>query len=119
MAPRGVRWGPMKRSPPSSSVRPVAPRREAVSPPRRHSSSVQRHCRQIGQAPRRAAAAEAEKLARAPQAAAALVAIAADGPLDALEQARALRLRGEIGLDLRHGRETVTFLLDAARALRR
>ena len=47
MAPRGVRWGPMKRSPPSSSVRPVAPRREAVSPPRRHSSSVQRHCRQI------------------------------------------------------------------------
>ena len=63
------------------------------------------------------AAAEAKQLAGAPEAASTLVAIAADGPLDALEQARALRLKGEIGLDLRHGRETVPFLLDAARRL--
>ena len=63
------------------------------------------------------AAAEAKQLAGAPEAASTLVAIAADGPLDALEQARALRLKGEIGLDLQHGRETVPFLLDAARRL--
>src|SRR5262249_37679896 len=49
------------------------------------------------------AAAEAKQLAGDPEAASALVETAASGPLDALEQARALRLRGVIGLDLRHG----------------
>jgi DNA-binding CsgD family transcriptional regulator len=60
------------------------------------------------------AAAEAKQLAGDPEAASALVEIATTGPLDALEQARALRLKGEIGLDLRHGSEAVPFLLDAA-----
>jgi hypothetical protein len=60
------------------------------------------------------AAAEAKQLAGDPQAASALVETAATGPL---EQARALRLKGVIGLDLRHGGETVPFLLDAARRL--
>ena len=103
----------------SLSVRPVAPRRGAASLRRRHSSSVPAT---LSPDPARRArgalaAAEAKQLAGAPEAASTLVAIAADGPLDELEQARALRLKGEIGLDLRHGRETVPFLLDAARRL--
>lgn len=61
------------------------------------------------------AAAEAKQLAGAPEAASTLVATASAGPLSAFEQARALRLKGEIGLDLRRGRETVPYLLDAAR----
>ena len=63
------------------------------------------------------AAAEAKQVAGDPEAASALVETAASGPLDALEQARALRLKGVIGLDLRHGGETVPYLLDAARRL--
>jgi DNA-binding CsgD family transcriptional regulator len=63
------------------------------------------------------AAAEAKQLAGAPQAAATLVAAAAAGPLDELESALALRLQGEIEVDLRHGADAVPFLLDAARAL--
>jgi DNA-binding CsgD family transcriptional regulator len=63
------------------------------------------------------AAAEAKQLAGDPEAATALVETAAAGPLDAIEQARALRLKGVIGLDLRRGGEAVPFLLEAARRL--
>jgi len=62
-------------------------------------------------------AAEAKQLAGAPAAASALVAAAVEGPLDELEQALAMRLRGQIAMDLQHGRDAVAFLLDAARRL--
>jgi DNA-binding CsgD family transcriptional regulator len=64
-------------------------------------------------------AAGAKQLAGAPQAASALVAAAADGPLGTLENALALRLRGQIALDLRRGKEAMPLLLDAARQLER
>jgi DNA-binding CsgD family transcriptional regulator len=63
------------------------------------------------------AAAEAKQLAGAPQAASRLLAVAADGSLDQLENALAERLRGQIALDLRSGGEAVPFLLGAARQL--
>jgi hypothetical protein len=60
------------------------------------------------------AAAEAEQLAGAPQAALRLLAAAADGPLGELESALAQRLRGQIALDQRRGLDAVPFMLDAA-----
>ena len=65
----------------------------------------------------RSGAAEAKHLAGAPQAAASLLAAAADGPLDALESAQAERLKGKIALDHRRGRDALPLLLEAARRL--
>jgi DNA-binding CsgD family transcriptional regulator len=64
------------------------------------------------------AAADAKQLAGAPQAASTLLAAAVDGQLDERERALAQRLKGQIALDLRRGREAVPFLLDAAGQLR-
>ena len=68
-------------------------------------------------AQRALAAAEAKQLAGSPEAALALLATAADGPLSELETAMAQRLRGQIALDMRRGVDAVPFLLDAARRL--
>ena len=62
-------------------------------------------------------AAEAKQLAGAPQAASTLLAVAIDGPLDELESASALRLKGQIALDLRRGGEATPLLLEAASRL--
>jgi len=59
-------------------------------------------------------AADAKQLAGAPQAASALLAAAAEGPLDERESALAERLKGQIALDLRRVREAVPFLVEAA-----
>jgi len=59
-------------------------------------------------------AADAKQLAGAPQAASALLASAAEGPLDELQSALAERLKGQIGLDLRRFSEAVPCLLEAA-----
>ena len=62
-------------------------------------------------------AAAAKQLAGAPQAASALLATAVRESLDELDSAMAQRLQGQIALDLRHGREAVPLLLDAAARL--
>jgi DNA-binding CsgD family transcriptional regulator len=59
-------------------------------------------------------AAAAKQLAGAPQSALMLLATAVDGPLDELESAMAQRLKGQIALDLRRGREAAPLLLEAA-----
>jgi DNA-binding CsgD family transcriptional regulator len=66
---------------------------------------------------RELAAAEAKQLAGAPQAALTLLANATKGPLDDRQSGMALRLKGQISLDLRHGADAVPFLLDAAHRL--
>jgi DNA-binding CsgD family transcriptional regulator len=63
------------------------------------------------------AAARAKRLAGLPDAAAALLARAAQGPLDELDDALSQRLRGQIALDLSRGGEAASLLLDAARRL--
>ncbi len=62
-------------------------------------------------------AAGAELLAGAPETALALLATAADGPLDERERGELQRLQGQIALDLRRGNEAVPLLLDAAERL--
>lgn len=62
-------------------------------------------------------AAGAEQLAGAPEAALALLATAATGPLDELDRGELQRLRGQIAMDLRRGVEAVPLLLDAAKRL--
>ena len=62
-------------------------------------------------------AADAKELAGAPQAASALLAAAAEGPLGERESALAERLKGQIALDLRRFGEAVPFLVQAARRL--
>ncbi|HTW41712.1 MAG TPA: LuxR C-terminal-related transcriptional regulator, partial [Solirubrobacteraceae bacterium] len=59
-------------------------------------------------------AADSKQLAGAPQAALALLAAAAEGPLDERDSALAERLRGQIALDLRRFGEAVPFLVEAA-----
>ena len=59
-------------------------------------------------------AADAKQLAGAPEAASALLATAAEGPLDEREIALAERLRGQIALDLRRVREALPLLVEAA-----
>jgi AAA ATPase domain len=59
-------------------------------------------------------AADAKQLAGAPQAASALLAVAAEWPLDERESALAERLKGQIALDLRRVREALPFLVEAA-----
>jgi DNA-binding CsgD family transcriptional regulator len=63
---------------------------------------------------RNLAAATTKRLAGLPAAAASLLGTAMADPLDALEQATAQRLRGQIALDLRRGAEAAALLLDAA-----
>jgi hypothetical protein len=62
-------------------------------------------------------AADAKQLAGDPQAALTLLTTSTDGPLDELEGALAQRLKGQIALDMRRGREAVPLLLDAANRL--
>jgi DNA-binding CsgD family transcriptional regulator len=71
------------------------------------------------QARRSLAAAVAKQLAGAPQTASTLLAAAVDGPLEAIDGARAERLKGQIALDLRRGGEALPLLLDAAARLER
>jgi DNA-binding CsgD family transcriptional regulator len=59
-------------------------------------------------------AAEAKQVAGAPQAAATLLTVAAEGALDERERALAERLKGRIALDLRRGGDAAPLLLDAA-----
>lgn len=68
-------------------------------------------------AQRALAAARAKGLAGLPEAAADLVATAAQGPLDPFESASAQRLRGEIMLDIGRTGDAAQLLLDAARRL--
>jgi DNA-binding CsgD family transcriptional regulator len=68
-------------------------------------------------AERALAAAQAKRLAGLPSAAAALLATAAQGPLDELDRAMSQRLRGEIALNLSRGGEAAPLLLDAAQRL--
>jgi hypothetical protein len=68
-----------------------------------------------GQRARRALeAADAKQLAGAPQAASALLAAAAEGPLDERESALSERLKGQIALDMRRFGEAVPCLVEAA-----
>ena len=60
-------------------------------------------------------AARRKRLAGLPEAAAMLLATAEQGPLNDLDRALALRLRGQIALDLSRGDEGLALLLDAAR----
>src|SRR5918996_3073170 len=62
-------------------------------------------------------AARRKRLAGLPEAAAALLASAEQGPLDDLERALSLRLRGQIAWDLNRGDEGLSLLLDAAQRL--
>jgi DNA-binding CsgD family transcriptional regulator len=68
-------------------------------------------------AQRALAAARAKRLAGLPEAAADLVATAAQGPLGPFDTANAQRLRGQIALDTSRGAEAAQLLLDAARRL--
>ena len=68
-------------------------------------------------AQRALAAARPKALAGLPEAAADLVATAAQGPLDPFESASAQRLRGQIALDIGRGADAEQLLLDAARRL--
>jgi len=71
-----------------------------------------------GRRARRAlAAAEANQLAGAPEAALALLDTASSGPLDELDQAMLERLRGRIALHLSRSGEAAALLLNAARRL--
>jgi DNA-binding CsgD family transcriptional regulator len=63
------------------------------------------------------AAARAEQLAGAPEAALSLLATAEAGPLDALQRARVDRQRGEIAFAQRRGTDAPPLLLSAARRL--
>jgi DNA-binding CsgD family transcriptional regulator len=63
------------------------------------------------------AAAGAKRLAGLPQAALALVAAATQGAATELDDAVALRIRGQVALDLSHGAEAEKLLLEAARRL--
>jgi DNA-binding CsgD family transcriptional regulator len=69
------------------------------------------------QARRALAAAHAKYQAGAPAAALELLAVAAAGPLDALERARVEVLRGQVTFVLTRGSEVPGMLLDAAKAL--
>ena len=68
----------------------------------------------VTRAQRMLAAADATEVAGAPRAALALLAAARDGPLDERAGALAMRLRGEIDLDLRRISDAVPSLLEAA-----
>jgi DNA-binding CsgD family transcriptional regulator len=63
------------------------------------------------------AAAQANQLAGAPEAASALLDTASSGPLDEREQAIVEQLRGRIALHLSHAGEAASLLLDAGRRL--
>jgi DNA-binding CsgD family transcriptional regulator len=62
-------------------------------------------------------AARRKRLAGLPEAASALLASAEQGPLNDLERALSLRLRGQIAWDLNRGDEGLSLLLDAAQRL--
>jgi DNA-binding CsgD family transcriptional regulator len=62
-------------------------------------------------------AAHAKHDAGAPEAAMALLAVAADGPLDALQRARLKLLRAQVAFHLTRGSEVPGMLLDAAETL--
>jgi DNA-binding CsgD family transcriptional regulator len=63
------------------------------------------------------AAAQANQLAGAPEAASALLDTASSGPLDELDQAMVKQLRGRIALHLSRAGEAASLLLDAGRRL--
>ena len=62
-------------------------------------------------------AAAAKQLAGAPQDALTILTNVGAGPLDDLDRAMLVRLRGQIALDLRRGADAVPLLLDAAQRL--
>ena len=68
-------------------------------------------------AQRALAAAQAKQLAGAPEAALSLLATAESGPLDDFGEATAIRLHGQIALDLRQAGDALPLLVDAARRL--
>ena len=71
-----------------------------------------------GRRARRAlAAAAAKQLAGEPEGALTLLGMASGGPLDELDRANLLRLRGQILLDLRRAGEALPLLIDAAQRL--
>ena len=105
-----------KKSPPNWNVRPaVQQARGGVAAAAAFLERAAALSPDLAKRARRSlAAAEAKQVAGAPQAAATLLAAADDGPLDELESAMALRLKGQIALDLRRGGEAAPFMLDAA-----
>lgn len=103
---RTQRPPPTRRSSANSSAAAAFLQRAAALTP-----DAGRRARRTLEAPR------AQQLPGAPQAALALLGIAAAGPRDKRDHAMLQRLHGQIALDLRRGTSAIPLLLDAARRL--
>ena len=114
-----LRPAPTRTSPSSSSGRPVAPRRGAVSPPplRFSSARPRSHPNPRARAQRALAAAQTKYEAGALDDALALLATAEAGAVDDLRRARVHLLRAQIAFASRRGSDAPPLLLRAAREL--